>query len=150
MTSLKRPLAWWRLAESAASRLTAEPDVARGDAGIDRLVAGSSLYTAGRSFVEKAGQAWHSSRTARELRSIVRDLAPPSLADRVRVSGLTATAGSLTALALQALEPMRNGWLASILPAAVAFAGVLAVAFADPFSRAIAGRRVNRAQSDNP
>ena len=150
MTSLKRPFAWWRLAESAAGRLTAEPHVARGDAGIDRLVAGSALYGAGRSLVEKTGRAWLSSRTARELRPIVRDLAPPSPADRVRVSGLIATAGSLTALVLHAFEPMRTGWLASILPAAVAIAGVLMVSFADPLSRAIAGRRLNRAQSDNP
>ena len=150
MTSLKRPFAWWSLAESVASRLTADPNVARGDADIDQLVAGSSLYTAGGSLVEKTRQAWLNSRTARELRSIVRDLAPPSPADRVRVSGLIATTGSLTALVLHAFEPMRTGWLASILPAAVAIAGVLMVSFADPLSRAIAGRRLNRAQSDNP
>jgi len=117
---------------------------------MDQLVAGSSLYAAGRSFVEKTGRAWLNSRTARELRPIVRDLVPPSLADRVRVSGLIAAAGSLTALVLHALEPMRTGWLASILPAAVAIAGALMVGFADPLSRAIAGRRLNRAQSDNP
>ena len=131
MTSLKRPLAWWRLAESAASRLTAESDIARGDADIDRLLAGSSLYTTGGSLVEKTRQAWLNSRTARELRSIVRDLAPPSLADRVRVSGLIATAGSLTALVLHALEPMRTGRLARYSRRS-RDAGALVVVFADP------------------
>jgi hypothetical protein len=59
------------------------------------------------------------------------------------MSGVIATAGALTALVLQALEPMRTGWLASMLPAAVALAGPLVVCLADPISRAIAGRRPN-------
>ena len=139
--SMERPFAWWFLAENAARCLTIAPDVAHSDAEIERLVTGSWLCAAGRSIAAKAGRAWIDARTVRRLRPIVRDLAPSSMVDRVRVAGVISTAGSLTALVLQALEPMRTGWLASILPAAAGVAGALVFAAARPLARAFAGKR---------
>ena len=150
MTSIKRPFAWWFLAESAARRFTVAADVARSDAEVERVVTGSALHAAGRSLAAMAGRAWTDSRTARALRPIAGDLAPLSMAGRVRVAGLIVTVGSLTALVLQALQPMRTGRLDSVLPAAAAVAGALIACFANPVSRAIADRRAGRAQSRNP
>lgn len=141
MSMKRRSFAWWFLAESAARHLTVAADVARSDADIERLVTGSRLCAAGRSIAAKAGRAWTDSRTAQGLRPIVRDLAPPSIVGRVRIAGLIATAGSLTAIVLQALELMRTGRLDSILPAAIAVAGALMFAGARPFSRALADKR---------
>jgi hypothetical protein len=81
------------------------------------------------------------SRAARGLQSIARDLAPLSTVDRLRVGAIVTMAGSLTALVLQALEPMRTTWLDSTLPAAVAVASALAFVGAQPLARALVARR---------
>jgi hypothetical protein len=139
--SMERSFAWWCLAESAARSLTTPSDIARSDADIEYLVTLSSLFGAGRSIAAKAGRAWIDSRTVRGLRPIVRDLLPPSMVDRVRIAGLVATIGAMTALVLQALEPMRAGRFDSMLPAAAAVAGVLVFRGARPLARALADKR---------
>ena len=149
MTPKQRPFSWWFLAESAARQLRVPADVTRSDAAVERLAEDSSLYAAGRSLGLKARRAWIDSRTAIALEPVLRDFGPLTLVDWVRVSGIIAIAGSLTALVLQAVEPMRTGWLASILPAAIAAAGVIIVTLAEPISRAMADRRASRGHSSS-
>jgi hypothetical protein len=138
---MERPFGWWFLAESAARHLTIGADVERSDTDVERLVTGSSLFAIVCSVVEKTGRAWPESRTSRWLRTIVHDLAPPSMVERLRIAGLIVIVGALTALVLQALEPMRTGRLDSVLPAVVAVAGALVFTGARPLAHALADRR---------
>ena len=142
MTFPRRLIAWWSLAERAASTLT-QPrcDVACSDAEVERLLTDSGLFAFGHSLAARIRQARVDSRTSRWLRPIIGEWARLSLPDRVRMTGFIALVGAVTAIALQATGPAQTRWLGSILPAGTAVAGAIVVAAAGPLARALADKR---------
>ena len=142
MTFPRRSVAWWSLAEKAASTLT-QPrcDVERSDVEVERLLTGSGLFAVGRAVAARVRRAWIDSRTSRGLQPIVGEWARLSPSGRVRMIGFIAILGALTALALQAAAPARTRWLDSILPAVTVVAGAIAAAAAQPIARALADKR---------
>jgi hypothetical protein len=142
VTFPRRTIAWWFLAEKAASTLTLpRGDVARSDAEVERLLTGSWLFAAGRSVAAAIRRAWLDSRASREWQPMVGGWGRLSPSDRVRVIGFIAIVSALTALVLQAAGPVRMRWLDSILPAGTAVAGAIVAAAARPIARALADKR---------
>jgi pyrroline-5-carboxylate reductase len=139
--SRERMFGWWVFAENAARRLTAPIDVTGSDVQLERVLTGSSLYAAGSSMAATVERAAIDSRAVRGLQSIAGDIAPLSTVDRLRVGAIVALCGSMTALVLQALEPMRTTWLDSMLPVAVAVGAALVFTGARPLARALAAKR---------
>ncbi len=72
------------------------------------------------------------------LRPLVRDFLPLTPGQRLRVTGLLAAIGALTALALRAAGPAHAGLFPWLVPAVVALAGVLVAAAGEPLARALA------------
>jgi hypothetical protein len=142
LTLRRRSIAWWSLAETAASTLTLPRcDVARSDVEIERLLTGSRLFAGGHSLAVRVRRAWIDSRTSRWSQPIVGDWARLSLSVRVRMTGFIAVVSAVTALALQAAGPARMRWLDAILPAGMAVAGAIVAAAARPIARALADKR---------